>query len=74
MEERLTAAQIRKLSIAERILLVQGIWDSMAEEHESLKMTLVQQDELDRRIETYSKFPAEGSTWGEIKDRLKASR
>lgn len=74
MKEPLTAAQIRKLSVAERILLVQDIWDSIAEEPESLKMTVAQQDELDRRIETYSKFPAEGSTWDEIKERLKGSR
>lgn len=27
MEDRLTAAQIRKLSVADRILLVQDIWE-----------------------------------------------
>jgi putative addiction module component (TIGR02574 family) len=74
MGERLTTAQIRKLSVAERILLVQDIWDSIAEEHESLKVTAAQQDELDRGIEAYSKSPSEGSTWDEVKDRLKGFR
>jgi putative addiction module component (TIGR02574 family) len=74
MEERLTTAQIRKLSIAERILLVQDIWDSIAEEHESLKVAAAQQDELDRRIEAYIKSPSEGSTWDEVKARLKGFR
>lgn len=74
MEDRLTAAQIRKLSVADRILLVQDIWDSIAEEHESLKITVAQHDELDRRIVTYSELPGEGSTWDEVKDRLKGFR
>jgi len=74
MEDRLTAAQIRKLSVADRILLVQDIWDSIAEEHESLKITVAQQDVLDRRIVTYSELPGEGSTWDEVKDRLKGFR
>lgn len=57
MEDRLTAAQIRKLSVADRILLVQDIWDSIAEEHESLKITVAQQDVLDQRIVTCSELP-----------------
>jgi putative addiction module component (TIGR02574 family) len=74
MEERLTPAQIRKLSVAERILLVQDIWDSIAEDQESLKLTGAQREELDRRISVYNASPGEGASWEEIKNRLKASR
>jgi putative addiction module component (TIGR02574 family) len=74
MEERLTAAQLRKLSVAERILLVQDIWDSIAEEQESLKVTDAQRKELDRRIDAYNASPGEGASWEEIKNRLKASK
>lgn len=74
MEERPTAAQLRKLSVAERILLVQDIWDSIAEDQESLKVTDDQRKELDRRIDASSASPGEGASWEEIKKRLKASR
>jgi putative addiction module component (TIGR02574 family) len=57
LEEQLTAAQIRKLSVADRILLVQVIWDIIAEEQESLKLTNAQRQELDRRIDAYSASP-----------------
>lgn len=74
MEERLTAAQIRKLSVAERILLVQDIWDSIAEEQESLMVTDAQRQELDRRIDASSASPGAGASWEVVKNRLKASR
>ena len=74
MEERFTAAQIKKLSVAERVLLVQDIWDSIAEEQESLKVTDAQCQELDRRNDAYSDSPSDGASWEAIKNRLKASR
>jgi putative addiction module component (TIGR02574 family) len=73
MEERLTPLEIKKLSVAERILIVEEIWDSIAAEQESLTVTEAQRDELDRRMASCHASPHEGSSWEEIKQRLKAS-
>lgn len=72
MEGRLVAAEIKKLSVAERILLAQDIWDSIAEEQESLSVTDAQRKELDRRIDACRVSPVEGASWEEVKKKLKA--
>ncbi len=61
------AEQIKKLSVSERIVLVEEIWDSIAADDESLELTQEQKDELDRRIEVDKNNPNEGRTWEEIK-------
>lgn len=74
MERSLTPSEIKKLSVAERILLVEDIWDSIAEEQESMETSAAQKDELDRRIAAYNAFPDEGRSFEEIKSRLKAEK
>ena len=59
--------QIEKLSLAERILLVEEIWDSIARENESFELTGAQRAELDRRIESFEQNPGQGRMWEEIK-------
>jgi putative addiction module component (TIGR02574 family) len=55
------------LSVAERILLVEQIWDSIAAEQEAIELTDAQKEELDRRVAAYEKDPSAGVTWEEIK-------
>ncbi len=59
--------QAKKLSVAERILLVEEIWDSIAADKETPDLTQEQKDELDRRIEADRHNPNAGRTWEEIK-------
>jgi putative addiction module component (TIGR02574 family) len=65
-------ADILKLSVAERILLVEDIWDSIAEVPEELTLSEAQQQELDRRLEAYHQNPEAGSPWTEVRERIKA--
>jgi putative addiction module component (TIGR02574 family) len=74
MERSIAPSEIKKLSIAERILMVQEIWDSIAAEQESIPVTEAQKAELDRRVASYEASPNEGKSWEEIKRRLKASK
>jgi len=74
MERCLAPSEIKKLSIAERILMVQEIWDSIAAEQGSLAITEAQKTELDRRIASHDASPNEGRSWEEIKRRLEASK
>jgi putative addiction module component (TIGR02574 family) len=62
--------EILKLSVAERIELVEAIWDSIAMTPESLPVTPAQKRELDRRLAEYRKNPGAGRTWEEIRDSL----
>jgi putative addiction module component (TIGR02574 family) len=70
MEQSLPPSEIMKLSVAERILIVEEIWDSIAAEQESVQVTEAQKAELDRRIASCDASPNEGNSWEEIKRRL----
>lgn len=65
---------IEQLSVAERILLVQNIWDGIAAEQETLPLTDAQKKELDRRLEEHRNAPDEGATWEEVKERIRRNR
>jgi putative addiction module component (TIGR02574 family) len=58
--------QAKKL-IAERLALVQEIWDSIAQENEYFELTDEQRQELDRRLASLRANPSRGRTWEEIK-------
>jgi putative addiction module component (TIGR02574 family) len=61
---------IDRLSLAERILLVEEIWDSIAAEAEALDIPQSHKDELDRRLAAYHADPHAGARWEEVKARL----
>ena len=44
---------LRKLSLDERIRLVEDLWDSIASDQNALPLTPEQQAELDRRLDAY---------------------
>ncbi len=58
------------LSIAERIELVEDIWDSIPDEQENLQLTEPQKQDLVRRLAAYEANPKAGSSWEEVKTRL----
>ena len=64
---------LQHLSIAERILLVEQIWDSIAAESAALPVTPAQQEELDRRLEAFQNTPGEGDRWDRVKSRIQAN-
>ena len=67
-------SEINTLSVSERILMVQEIWESIAAEQQSLAVTEGQKTELDRRLAANKVSPNEGRSWEEIRHRLKASK
>ena len=70
MQTELTE-EAKKLSIPERILLVEEIWDTIAEENQAFELTTAQKRELDRRLESVKNNAGQGRaigrTWEEIK-------
>ncbi len=74
MERPLTPSEIKKLSVAERILIVEEIWDSIAADQELMEITEAQKKELDRRIASSNAAPNQGKSWEETRDRLRAGK
>ena len=72
------AEQAKKLSIADRINLVEEIWDTIAEENQAFELSDSQKRELDRRLEIARSNAGQGAafgrTWEEIKAELMKSR
>jgi putative addiction module component (TIGR02574 family) len=66
-------SEILQLTIAERIQLVEDIWDSVAAFPEAIPLTDAQKEELDRRMQAYAQNPNEGISWDELKDKLRTS-
>ncbi len=58
-----------KLSSAERILLVEQLWDSINAEKSEL--SLDQSRELSRRLKRIEKTGPLGAEWSEVKARIK---
>lgn len=65
---------ILKLSVSERIRLVEEIWDSIARESEALPLTDEQKAELDQRIAEYEADPEEGEPWEVVRERIRNNR
>jgi putative addiction module component (TIGR02574 family) len=68
---RLAKNDIMGLSISERILLVEDIWDSIASVPETLQLTEEQKWELDRRLDDYHNNPGKGSPWEVVRERIR---
>ncbi len=61
-----TIEEIKKLSISEKILIVEEIWDDIANSNNYPELSENQQVELNKRIDAYHFNPTKGRTWDEI--------
>ena len=62
--------ELRTLSPAERILLVEEIWDRIAAEPDNVPLSPAHLAELDRRLDALEKNPDPGRPWVEVRDEL----
>jgi putative addiction module component (TIGR02574 family) len=62
--------QIRHLSIPERVLLVQDIWDELLEETNEFPISAAQKIEIQRRLEADKTNPGEARAWAEIREEI----
>ncbi len=67
---KVSLADVLELSVAEKIQLVEDIWDSIAARTQPLSLTQAQREELDRRLEDHRQHPEDGSPWEEVKKRI----
>ena len=59
-------ANLYRLPIAERIRLVEDLWDSIAADQRNLPLTTEQRDELDRRLDAYAADADRGRPASEV--------
>lgn len=60
-----------RLSRAERLQLVEDLWDSLVQEDEELSVSNEKRVELRRRKERFLQHPASGRTWEQVKHRAR---
>ena len=70
MKKNFLISDVMELSVAERIELVEDLWDTIAQVPESVKLTEDQKRELDNRLKAYHKNPNAGSPWEDVKKRI----
>ncbi len=70
--ETVNLTEIKKLSVAERILYVEEIWDPIVNDQQLLGITQAQREELDRRIAAYEKNPDEVIPWEDVKSKIRS--
>jgi putative addiction module component (TIGR02574 family) len=66
--------ELKQMSSAERILLAQDLWDSVADDPEAWELSAAQKREIDRRLRVRKQRAKRGeksaSTWGQVKRRI----
>lgn len=66
--------EIKELSTAERILLAEELWNSILPEQDKISITEDQKQELDRRLADYHESPENGTSWEEVKNKIKRGK
>ena len=67
MDIAATLAEIKSLSIDERIALVEAIWDSISAESENLPLTEAQRLALERRLADDDANPDDVVSWDVVR-------
>jgi putative addiction module component (TIGR02574 family) len=65
-------APLFRLGRAERLQLVEDLWDSIAQEDAPSPVSDSKRDELRRRKERFLQHPAAGRTWDQVKQRARS--
>jgi putative addiction module component (TIGR02574 family) len=67
-------SKIFEMSVAQRLLLVEDIWDSIAENPDAVPLTDSQRKDLDKRLSAYYENPDAGKSWTEVKEHILSNK
>ena len=67
---RVSIDHILELPAAERLAIVQEIWESMLAHPDDLEITVAQREELERRWLDLQQNPDDGEPWSGVKKSL----
>ena len=64
------AVNIDRLTVEERLELLEQLWDSLVDTPERIPLTDAQREELDRRLDDFERDPSIGIPWDEVRKRI----
>ena len=59
-----------EMSASEKLLILEELWDNVAEQPSDVPVPDWQRRELEQRYQEYLSNPSAGSSWPEVRDRL----
>ena len=62
--------EIQELTVSERIILAEKLWDSVLSKESEIKLTQNQEIELDKRLNAFMTDHELGSSWSDVKKRI----
>jgi putative addiction module component (TIGR02574 family) len=68
---RTVRKEIRSLSVADRLQLLEAIWDSLIETPESVPVTDGQRKELERRRRAHARNPSATKSWAQVRAKFR---
>lgn len=74
MSATIQALEIDKLSVDERLELIDALWESITDRDALFELTEEEKQELDRRVADAEAHPETSMTWEEVRDRLRKRR
>ena len=66
----MTYSEILNLPPAERLQLLEAIWDSLIEVPDAIPVSAELKDELERRLENHRRDPSAARPWNEVRDEV----
>lgn len=66
--------EIQELTVSERIILAEKLWDSVLNNESEIKLTENQEIELDKRLNAFMNDHDLGSSWSDVKKRVISSK
>jgi putative addiction module component (TIGR02574 family) len=70
MSTTLETLGIERIRVAERLKLIEEIWETIENSSDQIPFTDAQREELDRRLQAHESNPAAGSTWEQVRSRI----
>ena len=67
-------ARALRISVSERLELLEAVWTSLVEQGEPLPVSDAQREELDRRLAAHEADPGAALPWDEVRARLSQTR
>ena len=66
-------SEIRKLDVSEKLLLVEEVWNEIAQSNDELPLPEWQKKELNKRLEAYDRGEIQTIDWRMVHEDLKNS-
>lgn len=64
--------ELLELSAAERLELIEELWNSLTEDEVAISLTEEQRTDLEQRLAEADSDPAGGSPWEEVRERIRS--